>query len=233
MDKSESIKNLAIALAKFQGEVNNPANTATNPFFKSKYAPLAEVINTIKPILSKYGLSIVQAPSTEGDNINMTTILMHESGEWIESPALSLKMDKITAQGAGSAITYARRYALSAMLGISSEDDDDGNQVSEAGNGKKDTPKTSKQSKPNKTGKNNLATSDQLNFIYNLAKEKKYDNKSMNNYIKSAYQKNSSKELTKQEASELIEMLQSLSSTAPKNDEEKLPWEVDGQNIPF
>src|SRR5699024_5628712 len=124
------------ALGKFQGEVKNPANTATNPFFKSKYAPLNDVLNTVRPILSKHGLSVLQAPHTEGENVTITTILMHESGEWIESPPLSLKMDKVTAQGAGSAITYARRYALSAVLGISSEDDDDGNAAEPKGNGK-------------------------------------------------------------------------------------------------
>lgn len=127
MNKSESIKNLAIALAKFQGEVSNPSNTATNPFFKSKYAPLDTVLNTVRPILSKNGLSVVQAPSGDGESIIVVTTLIHESGEWIEFPELVLKADKATAQGAGSAITYARRYALSAILGISSEDDDDGN----------------------------------------------------------------------------------------------------------
>lgn len=127
MNKSESIKNLAIALSKFQGEVKNPGNTSVNPFFNSKYAPLETVLNTVKPVLAKYGLSVIQAPSTEDNNIVVTTILLHESGEFIESNPIKLKMDKITAQGAGSSITYARRYALSSILGIASEDDDDGN----------------------------------------------------------------------------------------------------------
>lgn len=127
MNKSESIKELATALAKFQGEVKNPTNTATNPFFKSKYAPLNDVLNLVRPILSKNGLSVVQAPSGDGNNIIVTTTLLHSSGEYIEFPDLILKADKATAQGAGSAITYGRRYAISAILGISSEDDDDGN----------------------------------------------------------------------------------------------------------
>ena len=127
MNKSEIIKELSTALSKFQGEVKNPANTANNPFFKSKYAPLNDVLNLVRPILSKHGLSVVQAPSGDGENIIVTTTLLHSSGEYIEFPPLVLKADKPTAQGAGSAITYARRYALSAILGISSEDDDDGN----------------------------------------------------------------------------------------------------------
>lgn len=132
MNKSESIKELAISLSKFQSEISNPKNSASNPFFKSKYSPLSEVLNVVRPILSKYGLSIIQSPSsdTTTDYIIITTLLLHESGEWIEAEPLFLKMDKPTAQGAGSCITYGRRYAISAILGISSEDDDDGNMAS-------------------------------------------------------------------------------------------------------
>lgn len=127
MNKSESIANLAMSLAKFQGEMTNPKNSADNPFFKSRYAPLSEVINTIRPILAKHGLSVLQAPSGDGASITITTLLMHSSGEWLEPDPLTLRADKPTAQGAGSAITYGRRYGLSAILGIASEEDDDGN----------------------------------------------------------------------------------------------------------
>lgn len=135
MNKSESIKNLTKAFAEFQGEVKNPPNSATNPQFRSKYAPLDVVINTVKPILEKHGLSFIQSTASQDENIIVTTLLMHESGEWIESDPLSLPAYQLkkggekdyNAQGAGSAITYGRRYSLSAMLGISSEDDDDGN----------------------------------------------------------------------------------------------------------
>ena len=132
MQKSESIKNLAVALSKFQSEVKNPKNTAKNPFYSSSYAPLQDVLNTVRPLLSKYGLSIIQSPSGDGQSISITTMLLHESGEWIEFEPLILKAEKLTPQGAGSAITYGRRYALSAVLGISSEDDDDGNSLENA-----------------------------------------------------------------------------------------------------
>jgi len=127
MQKSETIATLAKALAKFQAEVSNPKNTAINPHFKSKYAPLQDILSLVRPVLAKHGLSIIQFPSGDGQDITISTILMHESGEWIEACPLTLKADKPTAQGAGSAITYGRRYTLSAVLGISSEDDDDGN----------------------------------------------------------------------------------------------------------
>ncbi len=135
MKISESIKELSTALSKFQGEVKNPHNEATNPQYKSKYAPLDVVINTIKPLLSKHGLSFIQSTSTEGESVGITTLLLHESGEWIESdtmflPAYQLKgggVKEFNAQGIGSSTTYGRRYQLSAMLGLSSEDDDDAN----------------------------------------------------------------------------------------------------------
>ena len=140
MLKSENIKNIAAALSKFQAEITNSKNTAKNPFFNSLYSPLNEVLNHVRPILAKNGLSVLQSPGGDGTNIIISTLLMHETGEWIESEPLVLKADKATAQGAGSAITYARRYALSAILGISSEDDDDGNHAT----GNQDKPPSNK-----------------------------------------------------------------------------------------
>jgi hypothetical protein len=126
MNKSESISALAKALVDAQKEISNPLNTKVNPFYKSKYAPLADILTLVRPILEKHGLAIVQDATREGENITIKTLLLHVSGEWLEQTGVSVRVDKDTAQGAGSAITYARRYALSAMLSISSEDDDDG-----------------------------------------------------------------------------------------------------------
>ena len=198
MNKSESIKNLAIALSKFQGEIKNPGNTAVNPFFKSKYAPLEIVLNSVRPILSKHGLSVIQAPSTDENTIVITTILIHESGEFIETEPLKLKMDKVTAQGAGSSITYARRYALSSILGIASEDDNDGNDIEKSNEPELVTTK--------KTNKPKLATENELTILYGMVKEKDYNN-SIVGYIKTMYGKDNSKELTSKEVEEIIKML--------------------------
>jgi hypothetical protein len=130
MRTSESIKEIATALCKFQAEVKNPSNSAVNPFFKSKYAPLNEILNDVRPLLAKHGLSVLQMPSSDGQDVIVTTLLMHTSGEWIESCPLTMRPVKNDPQGIGSTITYGRRYALSAILGISSEDDDDGNEAS-------------------------------------------------------------------------------------------------------
>ena len=126
MEKSESIKELALALCRFQGEVEKIKKTETNPFFKSKYANLSSILDVIRKPLSDNGLSFVQFPT---DSHELTTILMHVSGEWMQA---SYKMEPVKKdpQGLGSVITYQRRYALGAILGLNIDDDDDGNKAS-------------------------------------------------------------------------------------------------------
>lgn len=129
MERSESIKELATALSKFQSEVSGAVKSANNPFFKSKYADLAEIWKTIRPHLAANGLAVSQGglPCEHG-SVSIETMLMHNSGEYI-SGITTLRLTKDDAQGAGSAITYARRYGLAAILGIHQEDDDANSQV--------------------------------------------------------------------------------------------------------
>jgi len=130
MTKSDSIKNLSAALAKAQAKLQNAKNTADNPFYKSKYAPLGEVLDLIRPVLAENGLAVIQYPSSDdGKTISIHTMLVHESGEYIDFDPLTLTAEKITPQGAGAAITYGRRYSVSGIFNIASEDDDDGNSL--------------------------------------------------------------------------------------------------------
>jgi len=131
MEHSEQINELAAALAKAQGEMENVKKTSENPYFKSKYASLDAVWDTVRPILAKNGISVIQGPTrTEGSDVGVTTMLLHSSGQWIRS-SLALPIgDKQTAQSVGSAITYGRRYGLSAMVGVASEEDDDAQNIS-------------------------------------------------------------------------------------------------------
>lgn len=126
MEKSNSIKEIATALCKFQGEVEKIKKTETNPFFKSKYASLSDILDVIREPLAGNGLSFVQFPS---GLYGLTTLLMHISGEWI-SESYTMEPTKKDPQGAGSVITYQRRYALGAILGLNIDIDDDGNQAS-------------------------------------------------------------------------------------------------------
>lgn len=131
MRKSDSIAELSKALAKFQSEVKQPLKDKNNPFFKSKYVPLENVVEAITQEAPNHGLSFVQwALNDEQGRVGVATMLMHESGEWIEFDSVHMKADKETAQGAGALITYLKRYSLSAVFGITSDQDDDGNSAS-------------------------------------------------------------------------------------------------------
>jgi len=123
MNTSESIKNIATALAKAQGEMTGAVKDQDNPFFKSSYADLAAVIRAISAPFANHGLSFSQSPGFEEGRIVVTTRIMHTSGEWIEGETV-LPPTKNDAQGYGSAITYAKRYGLQAMAGVPSVDDD-------------------------------------------------------------------------------------------------------------
>jgi len=127
MEKSTEIKNLAIALCEFQGAVETIRKTETNPFFKSKYASLSDILSVIRQPLADNGLSFVQFPRGK---YGLETMLMHTSGEWL-SEWYEMAPTKNDPQGAGSVITYQRRYALGAVLGLNIDVDDDGNKGSE------------------------------------------------------------------------------------------------------
>ena len=123
MRSSESIEKLAEALCAAQGEMGGAVKGSANPFFKSSYADLTSVIKAIKEPCSKHGLSYVQLPHRDGSSIGVVTRLIHTSGQWLENE-FTLPMVKGDPQAAGSAVTYARRYALQALFGIPAVDDD-------------------------------------------------------------------------------------------------------------
>ena len=108
--------------------MDGAAKKSTNPFFKSGYADLHEVISSTFPHLSKYGLSVTQGNEVISGAVCVTTTLLHKSGQWIRS-RIKVPMSKVDAQGVGSATTYGRRYGLAAMVGVAQKDDD-GNSIS-------------------------------------------------------------------------------------------------------
>lgn len=125
MSKSENINELAKALCKAQAEMGGAVKDARNPFFKSSYADLTSIIKAIKEPFANNGLSYTQFPITSegGKGVGVKTTLMHTSGQWIEEK-FYLPLTKSDPQAGGSAITYARRYALQSMAGIPTADDD-------------------------------------------------------------------------------------------------------------
>jgi len=126
MTHSDSITDLAAALAAAQGELTPVAFDRDNPFFKSRYATLTALREAMRPVFAKHGLSIIQGAGPDG---GIETTILHASGEWITAAGLPMRPVKDDPQGIGSLITYARRYGLAAAAGLVADEDDDGNRA--------------------------------------------------------------------------------------------------------
>jgi len=132
IETSQELGDLAKALAAAQAEIIAATKDASNPYFKSSYATLSSVWDACRGPLTKHGLSVAQLPINQNGAVGVVTTLLHSSGQWMRS-ALFAKPEKDTPQAIGSTLTYVRRYALSAVVGVAPEDDD-GNE----GSGKND-----------------------------------------------------------------------------------------------
>ena len=179
MNQSENINELAAALAKAQGEMQVAIKDCINPFFKSKYADLGSVWDAARPVLSKNGLCIMQTTEMSNDKIVMVTTLAHISGQWMKS-FLPLNPAKNDSQGVGAAITYLRRYSLSALVGVVCDDDDDGETA--VGRGKTISQKPSQSEDNERLAKSEIIELTRL--INNLDEE---SNKSFRSWIKKAF----------------------------------------------
>ncbi len=135
MMMSETIASLAAALIQFQGEVSTIAYDKRNPQYRSQYVTLDTLIEVTKPVLQKHGLTVLQFPQSECDGVGVKTLLLHSSGEFIESDTLSMipvrmvkggeYLNALDPQAAGSTISYLRRYSYLAILNLATGEDDD------------------------------------------------------------------------------------------------------------
>lgn len=141
----ESTLNISGALLKAQGDMPGLQKNSINPHFGNKYISLDSLMTQVLPILNKHGLVLVQAPSIAGTEPALTTTIIHATSQENIQSQMLLVLDKDSPQGQGSAITYARRYALMALLGLVADEDDDAN----AATGAKPAPR---KPRPRKTG---------------------------------------------------------------------------------
>ena len=149
IQSSDKIEAISKALVAFHGKIGKIAKDQTNPYFNSKYAGLSSILAAVNPALQECGLSIMQMPADEDELI---TLLVHESGQFIGSK-MKMSLTKRDPQAQGSAITYARRYAVAAILSLSFDEDDDGNsampsQSSQNRPGAPQQPKTTQDTAP-------------------------------------------------------------------------------------
>lgn len=140
MQSSDTIDHISLALSKAQGEIEDVRKDQQG--YGYKYADLAQVLSHARPILSRHELAVLQDAHMDGENLSVTTRIVHSSGQWLELGPLTMvvepKKGLSHAQCVGSVVTYARRYALTAALGIAQEDDDG------ASGGEKKTPAPAK-----------------------------------------------------------------------------------------
>ena len=187
MNKSETITEIAKALAKFQSEVSDPERTKENSFLKAKYVTLDSLLQAVRPVLADNGLSFLQIPSTAKDEVTVVTMLLHNSGEWFESDPFTLPLMKKDPQGVGSVVTYARRYSLSSILGVAWDEDDDAQSNNET-----------------------ELTKQILHEVTELVKVKGIQNETVASYIKTTFNKSSSKLLDLTELKQVKSWLMSL-----------------------
>lgn len=127
MRTSDEINEVAGALAEAQGALRPASKDSENPAYKSKYADMAAVWEACREALPRFGLAVIQDVTNFETEIAVTTRITHKSGQWLECGPLLVPMARADAHGLGSAISYGKRYALSAAIGIVAEEDDDGN----------------------------------------------------------------------------------------------------------
>ena len=228
-DASDSLGELAGAMAKAQADVQEAHKSHDNPFFKSTYADLASVWDACRDALSANNLAVIQTtePGDAGQVVIVTTMI-HSSGEWIRG-RLAVRPDKQTAQSLGSAITYGRRYALSAIAGVAPSDDD-GNEASANSHKKVEVPAldevrpslveesppavSSDTTPPPSLGEEgapkplgNPASDKQVGYIHVLLDLLEMDDADYRYRLDELYGVRTSKDLTTKQANELIDKL--------------------------
>ena len=198
---SEQRNELFTALAKARKAFKPVIKRSSNPFFKSKYADLAEILDATVDSLSDNGLSVLQLPSMdESGHVVITTVIGHSSGQWMEG-SLPMPVSKADAQGTGSAITYGRRYALGALLNVASELDDDAEAA--VGRTKTDAALEAEGHFMEKTGQIK-ASEPMVRAFQSAFKASGKTDAQLTAYLRTRYSANSAGDLTSSELSELV-----------------------------
>lgn len=190
-------KNIFGSFIKFQNEFKGLKADGNNPFFKSTYITLDGILETVRPLLSKNNLGVIQnAFSDENGNMCVKTMLIHESGEYLETEVMKMKPVKDDPQQRGSCITYMKRYQLGALLGICESIDDDGNAATfNPGVAQRPIQKL---------------TEKQINRLLSIAKSKGYELKQVKQLTLKKFNKANLEDLTREQYDEIVKGYESL-----------------------
>lgn len=208
--KPDDIKQIAAALSKFQGEMEAAKKDKTNPHYKSSYADLRSIWDVIREPLAKNGLAVVQCPRLLEDNFVLITTVYHTSGQSLRSE-YPINPVQNNPQGIGSALTYARRYGLSSMLGVVSEDDD-GNAASGKGApaDKKAPPKAKPKASPG------CINRDQQVRLFAIAGEAGKEKSEIKEYLEETWGLKSSGEIKTKDYEKICEWVKDKKTNMPE-----------------
>jgi hypothetical protein len=210
LEFSPEIGELAAALAIAQGVMKSAKKESTNPYFKSNYADLSNVWDSCREALSRQKLAVLQPTSGTNENVTVNTMIVHASGQWVRG-SLTLRPVKSDPQGVGSAITYARRYALAAMVGVVADDDDDGN----AASGKVDMPQRKSEAAIKQVAEivgakpTNVISDAQRKRLFALCKEAAVEGDILKEYLVGNYTIDSTNLIKKEDYQSICEWVQS------------------------
>ena len=210
--QSEQIDQLATALAAAQAELEPAEKNSSNPHLKSRYADLTSIYTAIRAVLPKHGLSVVQTMMPNSENkAHVRTTLMHISGQWIAGECILPSDKQNGVQGIGSAITYARRYSLSAIVGVVSEEDDDGAGAMPQKGSTTRGQQNRQTSQGSQSNPNAMTEPQRKALMAYLTKRHGNDSKAYCNELSQFFKKtiSSSKELTKAEVSSFLNAINS------------------------
>lgn len=220
MERSEQITEIAAAMAGFSADVTNPpqtkiaqVTTKNGGSYSYSYADLGDILTHIRPALSRHGLAITQELEVQPDKVEVTTLVLHKSGEYMAFRPLALPApEQATPQGYGGVITYARRYALMAALGLAADADDDA--IAASGH---QAPPARRETATRGGGRK--ATDKQLGKLHAVAKKHGITEDQLHRGVKRDYRVESLRDLTTKQASDLIDRLSSLPATAEVPDD--------------
>jgi len=219
MKTSENITKITEALFRFQSICESPKKDSYNPHFKSKYASLDSVIDTIRPAMKEAGLILIQDPIRHENEIGVRTRIIHRSGEWIEFEPVFIPAKKLDGHGIGSALTYARRYALSTALGLATESDDDANAASadtqpQHKQTKREAQQLAHQRQTQQKTAQQTATqaSNRYARLFAIANKRKLSDKAIKGLVYYYFAKTSLKDLSGEELNQLCNMIESATA---------------------
>lgn len=194
---SPSLGKIAEALSKAQASMKPAVFNRTNPHYKSKYADLTSVFDACRKPLGDNSIAVVQTTVPSSDGVTLKTMLIHSSGEWVSSE-LYLKPKDMSPQSVGSALTYARRYGISSLVGISSDEDDDSN----AAQPEKPTSQPRTPSEAYLPKVKSLSEA-QLKRLFAIASSAGWNTDSVKAYLKITYGKETTKDLSQRQYEEM------------------------------